>query len=94
LKVRVQYFASVRELINLREELIEVPPGTTVRYLLDALAEKHGDDLRRYLFDDAGNPHSYLQFIIDEEPLPRTSGLSTVLKDASVFAIVPPVGGG
>lgn len=94
MKIRIQYFASVRELINVREEVIDIPSGSTVKRLLDALAEKHGDDLKRYLFDEAGNPHQYLQFILDEEPLPKTGGLSTVLKDASVFAIIPPVGGG
>jgi len=94
LQVTVEYFASVRELINLREEVIEIPSGTTVKQLLGILAEKHGNDLKRYLFDEAGNPRSHLQFIIDEQPLLKTDGLSTVLKNSSVFAIIPPVGGG
>ena len=94
MKVKIQYFASIRELVNLREEVIEVPEGTNVKSLLDLLASKHGQKLKEYLFDDAGNPRAYLQFILNEETLSKTGGLSTVLKNDSVFAVIPPVGGG
>jgi MoaD family protein len=94
LKVKVQYFASVRELVNLREEVIEVPSGTTVRGLLDLLATKHGARLGEYLLDAYGNPRSHLQFIINEKSISEAGGLSTVFMDGYVFAIIPPVGGG
>lgn len=94
MKVKVQYFASVRELINLREETIDVPADSNVAKFLDLLADKHGSGLREYLFDEDGKPRSYLQFIIDEKSVSETGGLSTVLRDGCTFAIIPPVGGG
>ncbi len=94
LKVKVQYFASVRELVNQREEAIDVPIGTDVRGLLDALAAKHGDRLREYLFDRNESPRPQLQFILNEKSISETGGFSTVLTDGCIFAIIPPVGGG
>ena len=94
MKVKVQYFASVRELVNLREELIEVRDGTAVRDLLDELAAKHGSRLKEYLFDKNGNPRSHIQFILNEQSISEKEGFSTLLKDGATFAIIPPVGGG
>ncbi len=94
MRVKVRYFASVRELVNLREEEIEVPNGTAVRGLLDFLVAKHGDKLREYLFDRNGNPRAYLQFILNEKSISETGGVSTLLTDGCVFAVIPPVGGG
>ncbi len=94
MKVKLQYFASVRELVDLREEVIDVPIGTDVSGLLDVLAAKHGDRLREYLFDRKGSPRPHLQFILDEKSISETGGFSTVLTDGCRFAIIPPVGGG
>jgi MoaD family protein len=92
--IKVHYFASVRELVNLREEAIDVPIGTDVRGLLDVLAAKHGDKLGEYVFDRNRSPRPYLQFILNEKSVSETGGLSTVLTDGCIFAIIPPVGGG
>jgi MoaD family protein len=94
LKVKIQYFASVRELVNLREETLDVPTGTNVRYLIDLLAAKHGDKLKEYLLDDTGNPREYLQFLLNEKSISQTHGFFALLSDGCTVAIIPPVGGG
>lgn len=94
MKVKVRYFAAVRELVNLREEFVDAPIGASVENLLESLASKHGEKLREYLFDKAGTPRPYLQFILNEKSISETGGLATPLTDGAVFAIIPPVGGG
>jgi MoaD family protein len=94
LRVKICYFASVREVVNMREETIDVPPDTNVRKLIDLIAEKHGNKLKGYLLDANGNPYPYLQFILNEKSIAETGGLSTPLTDGCTFAIIPPVGGG
>ncbi len=94
MKVKVQYFASVRELVNLREETVDIASGSSVISLLNLLASRHGEKLREYLFDRAGAPRPHLQFILNEESISKPDGFSTVLTEGSVFAIIPPVGGG
>jgi MoaD family protein len=95
LKVRVQYFAAVREITNQREEMLDVDSGTSVLDLLKLLVARHGSRLREYVFDSkTGNPRTYLQFLLDEESIATMNGFSTMLRDNSVLAIIPPVGGG
>jgi MoaD family protein len=95
MKVKVQFFASVRELINLREETLDLDNDSTVEDLLRLLAAKHGEKLGSYLFDSkTGKPRSYLQFLLNQQSISTFNGLSTLLEDGAVFAIIPPVGGG
>jgi MoaD family protein len=95
MKVKIQYFASVRELINLREETLDLESGSTVEDLLRLLATRHGEKLGGYLFDPKTNkPRSYLQFLLNQQSISTFNGLSTLLENGAVFAIIPPVGGG
>jgi sulfur-carrier protein len=95
LEVNVQFFAAVRELVGLREETVELPKGGTVRNLLDLLVEKHGQDLRNYIYDPkSGELRRSLQILVGDKPTSVLNGLSTVLTDRCVLAIIPPVGGG
>jgi MoaD family protein len=95
LRVKVQYFAYIRELVNKREEILDVKDGISVGELLGALVELHGQKLKEQLFDsETGNPKPYLQFLVDETPILKLNGFSTRLSDESVFAVIPPVGGG
>lgn len=45
----VRYFAAAHEAAGVAEERVEVPAGTTVGGLLDALAARHGGRLRDVL---------------------------------------------
>lgn len=94
MKVKIRYFAAVRELVNLREETLDVPVGTNVRNLLDLLAAKHGQRLKECFFDDTGIPRQYVQYLLNEKSVSETGGFSTLLTDESTLAIIPPVGGG
>jgi molybdopterin synthase sulfur carrier subunit len=94
LRIKVQYFASVREIVSQREETLEVPEGTSVRTLLELLAAKHGNSLKKYIFDETGAARQHLQFLLDEKRISETGGLSTPLIEGSTLAIIPPVGGG
>ena len=95
MKVNVQFFAGVRELVGLREETLELPEGGTVRNLLDLLVEKHGQGLRDYVYDPKSDElRRSLQILVGDKPTSVLNGLSTVLTDGCVLAIIPPVGGG
>lgn len=95
MKVRVQYFAIVRELTHQREEILDVDEKTTVLEVLRALAKKHGEEFRKYVFDPGtGNPRPYIQFLVNEDLISTLNGLSTVLAEGAILAIIPPVGGG
>jgi MoaD family protein len=93
--VKVQFFAAVRELVGSREETVELPEGSTVAALLGFLVTRHGERLRDYLYDlKTGKLRPYIQLLVDAKPVEDAGGMSTVLSDGIVFAIIPPVGGG
>jgi MoaD family protein len=95
MKVKVQYFASLREIIGLREEILDLQENDDVRRLLEFLVDRHGTKLKEYIFDaKVGTPKQYLQFIIDGKSISTLQGLETKLHDGSTFAVIPPVGGG
>jgi molybdopterin converting factor small subunit len=94
LEVKVQYFASTREIVNLREEILHLDQGTKVSDLLKILAVRHSK-LRDYIFDPkTGIPRPYLQFMIDDNQIANLNGYDTILPEKCTFAIIPPVGGG
>jgi len=94
-KVKVQFFASVRELVGSREETVELPDRSTVSALLDSLVKGHGESLRDYLYDSkTGELRRSIQLLIGDRPVSMIDAMSTVLPDGCVFAIIPPVGGG
>jgi molybdopterin synthase sulfur carrier subunit len=95
LKITVQYFASVRELVGLREEILEVGEKATVLDVLRILARRHGEEIREYVFNPGTkSPSSHLQFLVNGDSISSLNGLSTVLPDGSSLATYPPVAGG
>lgn len=94
MEVKVQYFAITREIVNLREEILNLDRGVKVSDVLKVLAAKH-NKLRDYLFDPkTGVPRSYLQFMVNGNQISSLDGYDTALTENCTFAIIPPVGGG
>jgi len=95
MKVKVRYFAGVREMVGRSEETFEVPEGATVRDLLGILSEKYGAPIRDYVFAKSKEEISpNLNFLVDGKNIVMINGTETPLYDGCAFAIIPPVGGG
>lgn len=80
-KVKVCYFAVLRDLVGAREEEIEIPDGARVTDLLHQLAETHQS----------------LQGVVDRVAVARNHQYAEhtdVLRDGDEIALLPPVSGG
>lgn len=94
MNVKIQYFAIVREIVNLREEVLNINQGSTVLDLLKLLTTRHAK-LKDYLFDSKTEcPRPFLQFLVDDKLISNFDGFETPLTRDCAFAIIPPVGGG
>jgi len=94
MNVRVQYFAIVREMVNLRDEVVSLTQGTTVLDLLRLLVTRHAQ-LKDYVFDPkTAHPRPNLQYLVDDNLISNLKGFDTLLTRDCTFAIIPPVGGG
>ena len=95
MKVKVKFFALVRELTGKREEEVDLGDQATVRTLLSRLVEEYGVKFSEYIFDPVSKePRGHLQFLLDGRNVTLMQGLDTVLKEGTSLAILPPVGGG
>ncbi len=95
MKVRVKFFAAIRELAAVKDETIDLQSNTAVRELIQVLCQRHGVDFTGYGIDpNTGAPRSHLQILVDGKNLSSLEGLETRLSDGDEVALMPPVGGG
>ncbi|MBI3973497.1 MAG: MoaD/ThiS family protein [Chloroflexi bacterium] len=79
MRIHLRYFASIREALDKREDVRDVPPGTTVATIWQALVAEH-PQLRGQRYRPAVNQ--------------EYAGEDTVLEDGDEVVFVPPVSGG
>jgi molybdopterin synthase sulfur carrier subunit len=82
MRLRVLYFAGLRDAVGTGEESVELPFGVeTVRALADLLASRHGAYAERRAHVRIARNEAFAQ---DDD----------VLADGDVIALIPPVAGG
>jgi len=86
------YFPFRAELDTLPIEL-ELPPGSDVAAVVDALVERY-PHIRDRLVDGEGRPHRYVSALVGGVPIQSLQGFATELRSGDVVTLLPPVGGG
>ncbi len=94
MKVKIRYFAFLRELTGKREELIELEEDTSVGKLLETLSAKYGEKFRDYLYGVGEFEGLTLNFLLNGRNISLDEGFNTKLQDGDVLSILPPVAGG
>lgn len=93
MKVKVKFFALVRELAGTKELEIEGREGMRINDLLKELANILPEKFRDYIFE--GNEVSRsLIILVNGKGISEMNGLETELKDGDEVALLPPVSGG
>ena len=94
MRVEVKYYAMIREATGRRVETIEVPEGSSVDDLLGLLVGMYKEGLSNFIYDEEKKVRDYLSFMLNGLNVYSLKGMSTLLRDGDIFAILPPVGGG
>ncbi len=94
MRVEVKYYAMIREATGTRVETLEVPEGSSVDDLLGLLVGMYKEGLSNFIYDEEKKVRDYLSFMLNGLNVYSLKGVSTLLRDGDIFAILPPVGGG
>jgi molybdopterin synthase sulfur carrier subunit len=94
MKVKIRYFALLRELTGKREELVELEEDASVGKLLETLSAKYGGKFRDYLYGVGEFEGLSLNFLLNGRNVSLDKGFETKLQDGDVLSILPPVAGG
>jgi molybdopterin converting factor small subunit len=90
--VIVEYTAQLKRAAGTAREEFDLSESSTLLDLVDAIADRHGEELTRMLKSPDGTPQStIIPFVGDEQA--RWSA-STVLKDGVTITLLSPISGG
>jgi len=94
MRVRVKYFAGIRELMGVGEEEYDFDREITLRELLTShIPGRHRDVSAAWMEKISsflkGEPSSYIIIVNGDR-----RGLDEELRDGDVVAVLPPIGGG
>ncbi len=94
MKITMQYFTIIRDITKQKEEVVEMPAGTSVLKILEHLNEKYGNPFKRIVLSGSKFPGLKLLFLINGQNTETLDSLRTILKNGDVLSIVPPLSGG
>lgn len=94
MKVKVRYFAQLREITGKREDLVELEEGTSIGRLLEILSNKYGEKFREYIYGLGEFEGISLNFLLNGRNISLGAMFETKLQDGDVLSILPPVAGG
>jgi MoaD family protein len=93
--VTVKFLGAAREKAGIREETLQLEGATTILEILKALATRHGNMLKEYLFDrESGSPRPHLNFLLNGRSVSMMGGFSAEVTEDATMIIFPPASGG
>ncbi|MCC6042775.1 MAG: MoaD/ThiS family protein [Candidatus Verstraetearchaeota archaeon] len=93
MKVKVKFFALLREAAGTKELEEELEEGATVRGLLERLGDKLPKRFRELVFEGREVSRNVI-ILVNRRGIRELDGLETKLKDGDEVALLPPVSGG
>lgn len=92
MRVRISYFAQVRQAAGVESEKLELPAGADLAAVLAAAAARHGEAFRGLVLDESGAARPSLLVLVNGVPAARAGGAA--LADGAEVALLSAVAGG
>jgi molybdopterin synthase sulfur carrier subunit len=92
--VRINFYATLRQIVGGKTLDLEIPQGATVRQLLDEIIRAY-PLIKRELFNENGELYGHVHVLVNGRDVPYLENvLDTVLSPQDIVTIFPAVGGG
>lgn len=94
MRIHIKLFSFLRELVNRKEDILEVDDKLDVGDLVPLLKERYGQKFCDYVISKDGGFQHYIKVMVNGRDIEFLEGLKTPLKDGDILQIIPPVRGG
>lgn len=92
--MRVNFYATLRQVVGQKSIEVELSPGSTVQDLIAEMIRRH-PALERELLDENGNLYQHVHIFVNGRDAPfLDQGLDTEIGLEDVVGVFPAVGGG
>ncbi|MEM4577109.1 MAG: ubiquitin-like small modifier protein 1 [Candidatus Nezhaarchaeales archaeon] len=93
MKVKVKFFAFIREVAGVNEVEVEIKEGMTIMDLIKKLSERLPQKFRDFVFEGHEISKNII-ILVNGKGISELYGLETKLKSGDEVALLPPVSGG
>jgi sulfur-carrier protein len=91
--MKVNFYATLRSVVGVKEAEFALPEGTTVRELVNEMIRCY-PGLGRELLNEQGQLYQHVHIFIKGRDIMHLEGLDTPLAEDAVLGVFPAVGGG
>lgn len=91
--IRVRFYGDMKTYVGKRWTTIEIPDGSNVRHLIEALDGEVEADLSGKLLK-GGWIGSLVRVLVNGKHIVHSKGLDTTLRDGDLVVMMPVAGGG
>lgn len=92
--LKINFYATLRQIVGGKTLDLDIPQGATVRQLLDDIIRAY-PLIKRELFDEKGVLYGHVHVLVNGRDVPYLENvLDTVLDSEDTVSIFPAVGGG
>lgn len=93
MRVIMRYYADFREIMGIREMLLDLKDGQTIRGLLATITNKY-PELKSELFENQDDLKEFVTVLINGRSIEFLEHMNTRLKDGDMISLFPPAHGG
>lgn len=91
MKVTVRFYTKVKEFTGESQTIVELQETSTLRDLIQKLAEKYGKPLEKYVLDSNQEIKPYVKIFLKAVDIDKR-GLNKKLEEGSSLSIIPDLG--
>jgi sulfur-carrier protein len=93
MRIILRYYADYREILGMKEMLLDLKDGQTIRGLLCTITNKY-PELKTEIFEDQDDLKEIVSVLVNGRSIEFLERMNTRLQDGDMLSLFPPAHGG